>query len=499
MTAVLEVRDVWKAYAQPVLSQFDFDLKAGEVHALVGSNGAGKSTFANILSGLVRPDAGEMLLAGKPYSPRSLPDAQTQGVVLVEQELNCLPTLSIAENLFLDCLPRRWGCVRREELHRDARAALQRVALDHLDVTAPASTLGVGQLQLVEIARALTKRCSVLILDEPTAALTDHETEGLFEHIRRLQAAGVGMIYISHRMDEIRRIADRVTVLRDGRRIATHAAAATSTRQLVAEMAGHELPPREAVAERVARTETALEVRNLVSGERVRGVSFVVRRGEILGLAGLIGSGRTETLRTIFGAEPASTGEVRVGGEGDWQRFKAPRDAVAAGLGLVPEDRKQDGLLLPQPIRVNATLARLPHDRAGRIDRHRERQITERIRERLQVRCDAIEQPIATLSGGNQQKVVIGRWLERDCRVLLFDEPTRGIDVGAKETIYALLRELAREGRGIVVASSDLPELMSLCDRIVVLSTGRVAGEFTPPSWSQAAITRAAFSGHLSS
>jgi ribose transport system ATP-binding protein len=498
----LQARCICKAYAVPVLADFDFDLAPGEVHALVGSNGAGKSTFAHILSGLVPADSGTVLLDGRPHAPHTLGDAQARGIVLVQQELNILPTISVAENLFLDRLPHRFGAVQFAVLHAQSRAAMQRVGLGQLDVTAPAGALGVGQRQMVEIARALARQCSVLILDEPTAALTEPEIARLFENIRQLQAGGVGVIYVSHRMDEIRRIADRVTVVRDGRRVATHAASTATVDQLVGEMVGHALPPRAARGPVGTRGAVALEVSNLVAGDRVRGASFSVQGGEILGLAGLIGSGRTETLRAIFGADPATSGGVRLRDRsepGALQRFTSPAAAVAQGLGLVPEDRRHDGLLLPQSIRVNATLATVPAQagRLGWLERARERVAAEQACNRLAVRRDSVEQAVSTLSGGNQQKVVIARWLARDCRVLLFDEPTRGIDVSAKETIYAILRALAAEGRALVVVSSDLPELMALCDRIAVMSAGRVAAEFTPDAWSQEAITRAAFSGYL--
>lgn len=496
----LSARRVGKSFAAPVLVDFDFDLAPGEVHALVGSNGAGKSTFANILSGLVPADAGEVLLDGRRHAPSSLHEARDAGVVLVQQELNIIPTLSVADNLFLDRLPQRFGIVRRKDLQAMAREALHRVGLDSLDVRMPAGGLGVGQQQMVEVARALSRQCSLLILDEPTAALTGTETEQLFQNIRRLQEGGVGILYVSHRMDEIRQIAQRVTVLRDGSRVATHPAASVTNDQLVREMVGHELPPR-GTSSSAARGPVALAVRNMTAGDRVSEVSFEVHAGEILGIAGLIGSGRTETLRAVFGADPITSGEVRVGASGSWQRFAVPAAAVRAGLGLVPEDRKHDGLLLSQSIRVNTTLATVPRhaSRWGWIDRRQEAQAATAECERMNTRCAGIEQPVSQLSGGNQQKVVIARWLERDCAVLLFDEPTRGIDVHAKDSIHELLRTLAGAGKGLVVVSSDLTELMALCDRIVVMSAGRIAGELVPPDWSQETITRAAFSGYLDS
>lgn len=495
---LLTVHGLEKRYGVPVLTDFDFELAPGEVHALVGSNGAGKSTFARILCGLVASDRGQVEFCGQPHAPRSKRAAEAAGVVMVLQELNVIGTLTVAENLFLSRLPHRSGLIDVDELHVRARAALARVGLAELDPATPAGELGVGQQQLLEIAGALAQDCRLLILDEPTAALTDPEIERLFAYLRQLQAGGVGILYISHRMDEIRRIADRVTVLRDGRRISTHPAAETTPADLVREMVGHELPDRAAAGVRAAG-EVALQVRHLRTASGVEDVSFSVHRGEILGLAGLIGSGRTETLRAIYGADPLLAGEIEVGAPAARVHFREPADAVRAGIGMVPEDRKQDGLLLTQSIRVNGTLASLPlHVRmAGWLDAGAEERTAAELCERLAVRCASLEQAAGELSGGNQQKIVIGRWLARDGEVLLLDEPTRGIDVAAKDRIYRLLQELVAEQKAIVVVSSDLPELMALCDRIVVLSAGRVAGEFRPGEWTQEKITRAAFSGYL--
>jgi ribose transport system ATP-binding protein len=495
---LLQVRALQKSYSVPVLADFDFELESGEVHALVGSNGAGKSTFARILCGLTAPGGGMMELSGRPYSPRSKHEAERAGIVMVLQELNVIPTLSVAENIFLSRLPRRAGFVRFNVLHEWARQALDRVGLGELDPATPASLLGVGRQQLVEIAGALARNCRVLILDEPTAALTDPEIDLLFSNIRQLQADGVGIIYISHRMDEIRRIANRVTVLRDGRRVATHGALDVAPADLVREMVGHDLPARETAAARAAGG-VALRVHHLRAGDRVKDVSFEVRRGEILGLAGLIGSGRTETMRAIFGADPKDGGEIFLEGRNAPVTITRPADAVRAGLGMVPEDRKQDGLLLAQPIRVNTTLATLPRhaSRGGWLDFKAEAQTTDAVCGRLSVHCASREQLVGELSGGNQQKVVIARWLARNCTVLLFDEPTRGIDVAAKDTVYQLLRDLAGDGKAVVMVSSELPELMALCDRILVMSAGRIAAEFLPGQWSQEKITQAAFSGYL--
>ncbi len=495
---LLRVTGLQKSYSVPVLVDFSFEVFAGEVHALVGSNGAGKSTFARILCGLTPADGGQLELQGRSYAPRTKHEAERAGVVMVMQELNVIGTLSVGENLFLDRLPRRAGFVRFGQLHGMAREALERVGLNELDPAMSAGGLGVGQQQLVEIAGALARNCRLLILDEPTAALTDPEIERLFANVRKLQEHGVGIIYISHRMDEIRRIATRTTVLRDGRRIATHPAAEVSPGELVREMVGHDLPERKTAGARSAGP-VALRVSHLRAGDRVRDVSFELHAGEIVGLAGLIGSGRTETLRAIFGADPKDGGELFTEGSDRPLSIRQPADAVTAGIGMVPEDRKLDGLLLAQSIRVNTTLATLSdHVHAGGwLDFAAEAKTTEALCDRLSVRCASLEQSVSQLSGGNQQKVVIARWLARQCRVLLFDEPTRGIDVGAKDMVYELLRQLAAEGKAVLMVSSELTELMALCDRILVMSAGRIAGEFLPGQWTQEAITRAAFSGYL--
>jgi ribose transport system ATP-binding protein len=497
MPPLLQVTGLNKSYSVPVLTEFSFELLAGEVHALVGSNGAGKSTFARILCGLTQPESGEIMLQGRAFAPRSKREAEEAGLVMVMQELNVIGTLTVAENIFLSRLPQTAGFVRFRELNQRAREALTRVGLEEVDPATPAHRLGVGQQQLVELAGALAQSCRLLILDEPTAALTDPEIERLFANIRRLQSEGVGVIYVSHRMDEIRRIANRTTVLRDGRRVATHNAAEVTPSELVREMVGHDLPERKGSSERV-KGELALRVQGLCAGPRVRDVGFELRRGEILGLAGLIGSGRTETLRAIFGADRKDSGEIFVDGSKP-VKIEEPADAVRAGIGMVPEDRKQDGLLLAQSIKVNTTLSTLPqHVRAGGwLNSRAETETTENLCGRLGVRYASTEQAVSELSGGNQQKIVMARWLARQCNVLLFDEPTRGIDVAAKDRIYQLLRDLAAEAKGILVVSSDLPELLALCDRILVMSAGRIVAEFLPGNWSQAAITQAAFSGYL--
>lgn len=495
-TLRLEARGVHKRYNVPVLTDFDFTLRAGEVHALVGSNGAGKSTFARILCGLTPAHAGTLQLDGEPYVPASKAHATASGIVMVLQELNLIPTLSVAENLGFENLPARFGFIDRRELRTRARAALALVGLDRVDPDQPAGELGVGQQQLVEIAAALTRECRVLILDEPSAALTATETEELFARIRDLQAKGVAVIYVSHRMDEIRRIADRVTVLRDGRHIATHAAKDLDIDELIREMAGHAQVIKSRARVSTTTAEVALAVDDLHAPPLLHNINLKVHAGEIVGIAGLVGAGRTELLRAIYGADPIARGAIKL--RGHLTSIPDPTAAVRAGIGMVPEDRKADGLLLPQSVLANTTLA--SHDRLSRrgwMDPAEARRTTLATTAAMALKYDDLDQAVAELSGGNQQKAVIARWLLRDTSVLLLDEPTRGVDAAAKDSIYHLMADLAARGKALLMVSSELPELMSNCDRILVMSTGRIVGEFTPDNWSEADITAAAFAGHM--
>jgi ribose transport system ATP-binding protein len=495
--AALTVKGLFKSYSVPVLIDFDFELRSGEVHALIGSNGAGKSTFAKILTGLTQRSDGQILFQGKPYHPASKQEASRAGINMVLQELNIIPTLTIAENLFLHHLPHRHGILDRSTLRKTAQSALSRLGLDDLNPDEPAGALGVGQQQLVEIAGALAQNSTVLILDEPTAALTTPEIDRLFANINRLRNEGVAMIYISHRMDEIKQIADRVTVLRDGRRISTHDTKNVSIDKLVHEMAGDELAERKPPTA-LAYQGPGLRVENLSAPPAVKNVSFQVQKGEILGIAGLVGAGRTECLRAIFGADPIRSGEIFLGSGKNAIRIKSPAEALAAGIGLIPEDRKTDGLLLDKSITLNTTLSTLPnHSHAGLLDAASEANVSNQVADRLDLKRNSLEQTAAELSGGNQQKLIISRWLLCQCEVLLFDEPTRGIDVSAKETIYNLLNELAAEGKALVVVSSDLLELMTISHRIVALSAGKITGEFFPDFWTQESITAASFSGYM--
>jgi len=496
---LLTVSGLGKSYG-PVtaLARVDFDLRRGEVHALVGENGAGKSTLSRIIAGITPADTGQMSLAGRRFAPRDRRDAQSCGVRMVMQELNLVGSLTVAEGLFFDCLPHRWGWINYPQLHRQARSLLDRVGLQGLDPGRALGTLGVGQQMMIEIAAGLSRRCDLLILDEPTAALTDAETGHLFAQIAAMKAAGTGILYISHRLEEIRRIADRISVLRDGRKVTCLPSAGVSLDEIVRLMVGRTL---DKAAERTPRPPgpVALEVRGLRRGPVVKDVSFDVRRGEILGFAGLMGSGRTETMRALFGADLPDAGTVRLQGSSDPAVIRSPQDAVRQGLALLTENRKEQGLLLPLTVRANITLPSLTRfsGSAGWVRRAAESVEAARWIAALAIRCRGAEQPVAELSGGNQQKVVLAKWLLRDCDVLIFDEPTRGIDVGAKFEIWQLLEDLAAKGKAIVVISSDLPELMALCDRIAVLSAGRLAATFLRGEWTQHAILAAALSGYL--
>ena len=493
--ALLNIANVSKSYpGVQALRHVDIELREGEVHALVGENGAGKSTLAKILCGLDRLDTGAMTLRGRPHRPARRADAEAAGIRMVMQELNLIRTLSVAENIFLNRMPRTLGVVRRRQLHREAAAIMAQVGLTGVPPTTPVGDLTVGKQQMVEIAAGLAQRCDLLILDEPTAALTDAEVDLLFEQVRRLRADGVCIVYISHRMEEIQRISDRVTVLRDGQIIGTRATDDVTLDEIIHMMVGRDVGEVHRTAGPAAG-EVALRVEGLRRGQAVRDVSFDLRRGEIFGFAGLMGSGRSETMRLIFGADLPDAGRVYLYGNPRAVRIRSPRDAVRRGIALLTEDRKQQGLLLPLPVAQNVTLSSMGSvSRLGCISSRNENAAAGAMVDALSIRCHSSSQLVETLSGGNQQKVVLARWLYRDCDILIFDEPTRGIDVGAKFDIYTLLMKLAGQGKAILVVSSDMLELLAICDRIAVMSAGKLAATFARGEWTQDKIMAAALS-----
>jgi len=493
---VLSVTGLGKTYAQPVLGDVTLELRGGEVLALTGENGAGKSTLSKLISGLETPTTGHMLYRGQPYGPASRTEAESLGVRMVMQELNLLPTLTVAENLFLDNLPGRLGWINQKRLRQLATAAMAQVGLDAIDPDTPVGELGIGHQQMVEIARNLIGDCHVLIFDEPTAMLTAREVELLFTQIERLRQRGVAIVYISHRLEELQRVAQRIAVLRDGKLVCAEPIQRYSSNELVNLMVGRELGEHIDLGRRQIGA-PLLKVDKLNRAGKVRDVSFEVRAGEIFGISGLIGAGRTELLRLIYGADRADSGTVALGLPPQVLNIDSPKAAVSAGIALITEDRKGEGLLLSQSISANIALGNLGAvSRAGVLDSAMERSLAERQISAMRIRSASPAQAVGELSGGNQQKVVIGRWLERDCQVLLFDEPTRGIDVGAKFDIYGLLAELARQGKALVVVSSDLRELMLICDRIAVLSAGRLIDTFERDHWSQDQLLAAAFAGY---
>ncbi len=502
--AVLAIESIGKDYAIPVLDDITLSLQAGEVLALTGENGAGKSTLSKIVCGLVSATRGRMHLAGQAFSPTSRRAAEQQGVRMVMQELGLVSTLSVAENLLLDRLPHRAGWIRRGALHALAERQLAKLGMHDIDPGIQVAALGIGQQQMVEIARNLQDDTRVLVLDEPTAMLTPRETTHLFAQIDLMKARGVAVIYVSHRLEELQRIADRVAVLRDGRLVDVRPMAGVRESDLVERMVGRQVLAHENRPRRTAGP-TLLQAERLGRGRSVCDVSLALQAGEVMGLAGLVGSGRTELVRLLFGADQADRGEIQItlpGGTPTQPQirrlatgWRSPMQAIRAGIGLVTEDRKSQGLLLPQSIRVNSTLSDLGSvSTAGWLRPAFEISVARALVARLRIRCRSTEQPVATLSGGNQQKVVFTRWLHRECRVLLLDEPTRGVDVGARADLYAEMDRMAEAGKALLMVSSDLRELMAMCDRIGVMRAGRLVNVFERGQWTEQSLLAAAFS-----
>jgi ribose transport system ATP-binding protein len=472
---LLAMRGMVKSFpGVKALRGVDLELRSGEVLALVGENGAGKSTLIKLLSGAHRPDAGTIEVDGREVAFQSPQDARRAGVAVIYQEFNLVAGLTAHENIFLGQETTRGGLLDHRGERRRAAELFRRLGVE-IDLDLPCRRLSTAQQQLVEIAKALAYEARIIVMDEPTAALTAHEAARLLEIVRDLRRGGIGVIYISHRLEEIFALADRVTVLRDGANVDERPIERVTRGELIERMVGRELKdefPRRSVSIGPSR----LEVTGLGRGNAVRDVSFSVRRGEILALTGLVGAGRTETVRLLFGADSREKGEIRL--DGRLLAIRSPRDAIAAGIGLLTEDRKLEGLVLGASVRENFALPNLVRlSRFGFMRPGREREEFAGYVERLKIRIPHQEQRARNLSGGNQQKVVLAKWLARNCDVLIFDEPTRGIDVGAKYEIYLLMNRLAEEGKAIVMISSELPEVLGMADRILVMHEGRITGE----------------------
>ncbi|MFO1070985.1 MAG: sugar ABC transporter ATP-binding protein [Geminicoccaceae bacterium] len=495
---LVAVRDVAKRFGVvQALKGVSLDLPAACVTALVGENGAGKSTLLRILEGEHRPDSGAVLVEGRELRLASARDAHEAGIRVVHQEPEIIPELSVAENVYIGDLRARGGLfVDWQDLAARCRAMLARFGLEGaLDPSAPCRGLGPAQRQLIEIMRGLRPGVRLLCLDEPTSSLTEEEAQRLFGIVRALRAEGTGVVYISHRLREVRDLADRVAVLRDGELVGVHDAADVDEALMVRLMVGRDLGDLFAHQPR-ARDEVVLEARGVTTA-RVRDCSLAIRAGEVVGLGGLVGAGRSELARALFGADRLTAGEVRM--HGRRLDLKAPGDAIMAGIGLVPEDRKQEALLLLRSVRDNISLC-VPDkvSRLGFFDRAAESRLVGALSARLSVKTPSIDQEVRKLSGGNQQKVVFARWLAREPRLLILDEPTRGIDVGAKLEIYRLIEELAAAGIAILVISSELPELLGLTDRILVMRGGAIAGEVRTAATGEAEVLALAMGEHHS-
>lgn len=486
---IVEMEHISKAFSGvQALDDVRLELHEGEVMALLGENGAGKSTLVKILSGVYTRDAGTVRIFGKEYGNLTPNSAREAGVAIIHQELNMCRDLTVCENMFLGREIKGRIALNNAKMEEEAQHYLDELGVD-ISPRQVVGTLPVSKQQMIEIAKALSIHAKILIMDEPTSALTSKEIEELFRIVRRLKESGCGIIYISHRLEELEHIADSVTIMRDGKFITTGAYKDFTMDTIIEHMVGRE------IKERFPRVECELgekvfEVKNLNAGRLVRDINFSLYKGEIVGFAGLMGAGRTETTRAIFGVDPKSSGEILL--EGKPIRINSPLDAIRAGIVLAPEDRKKDGLCTKLTIRQNIALPNLDTigGKSGVLNRAREDELCERAVKELSIKTPSVERDAATLSGGNQQKVVVGKWLVRDSKVVMFDEPTRGIDVGAKVEIYHLMNELKKNGIAVMFVSSELPEVLGIADRIIVMCDGRITGELDARKTTQNEIMR---------
>ena len=492
---LLEMRGIVKTYpGVKALDGVDFSVLPGEVHALIGENGAGKSTLMKILAGADTKDTGHIVINGVEMHISSPQEAMRYGISIIYQEFNLVPYMNAAENIFLGREPVGSvpGMIDFARMYTDAERIIKELGV-RLNVRTPINQLSVAQQQMVEIAKATSRKSTIIAMDEPSATLTDHELENLFALIRRLKNEGVSIIYISHRLEEIFEIADRVTVLRDGCLVEMKNVADTDRDDIIHMMVGRELKEKIPKVSAEVR-EVALTLKNIVRTGVLHDISFEVKRGEVLGLAGLVGAGRTEVARAIFGADPIDSGEILI--DGELVVINSPRDAIQLGIGLVTEDRKSLGLVLGMAVRENVSLANLGIlSRLGFINRRKEKAVADEYIEDLLIKTPSMEQAVQNLSGGNQQKVVLAKWLFTKSKVLIFDEPTRGIDVGAKIEIYQLMNKLAESGVAIIMISSELPEILGMSDRILVMHEGSIAGELSREEATQEKIMHLATGG----
>jgi len=493
---LLEAKDIVKDFpGVRALDHVDFQLRKGEIHAILGENGAGKSTLIKIFGGVYKHDSGTLYINGEAITYNSPRQAQLKGIRVIHQELNLLPLLSVAENIFLGNLPdgKIPGFVDWPALHAKAKEILDHLQVD-IDLNTRAGDLNSGEQQIVEIAQALTSDVQILVMDEPTAALNDTEIDHLFNFLQRMSSQGIGIIYITHRIPEVMQIADRVTVLRDGNRIGTVEVEKTTKDELVQMMVGRsltEMYPRQ----RVEPGKVLLEVKNICSHDRLKNISFKLHGGEVLGVYGLLGAGRSLLAKTLFGALPLTSGQILVNGE--LVEVKSPHHAKMAGIGYVPSERKTESLIGPLSMRKNVTIASLSNyvRQLVFINENAERQSVNNWIDKLNIRTPSTETLIGSLSGGNQQKVVLSRWLDSNVKVLILNEPTRGVDVGAKVEIYRLVDHLCKEGHAILMFSSEMPELLAISDRLLVMSAGEITGEFTYDNVTQEQLVACAIAG----